>query len=215
MRFMNDFQENTAALGSLIVISAPSGAGKSSLIKALLAATPGLGVSVSHTTRPMRPGEVGGEHYHFVDADVFRSLVKADAFIEYAEVFGNYYGTAKSSLEGPLREGKDLILEIDWQGARQVRTAFPDALSIFILPPSIEALRHRLDSRSQDSGEIIERRMREAGAEIAHRHEFDYLVINDDFDTALAELGCLVKAARLRYSIQAARCASSLTKLDG
>jgi len=123
--------------------------------------------------------------------------------------------TAKSSLEGPLREGKDLILEIDWQGARQVRTAFPDALSIFILPPSIEALRHRLDSRSQDSGEIIERRMREAGAEIAHRHEFDYLVINDDFDTALAELGCLVKAARLRYSIQAARCASSLTKLDG
>lgn len=200
--------------GSLIVVSAPSGAGKSSLVKALRSTMPDVGVSVSHTTRAMRPGEVDGEHYHFVDIEAFRSMVSKDAFVEHAEVFGNHYGTAKSSLEGPLSEGRNLILEIDWQGARQVRAGFPEALSVFILPPSIETLRHRLESRGQDSPEIIDRRMREARSELSHWEEFDYLIVNDDFEKALQELGCLVATARLRRAIQSSRCLS-IIELDG
>ncbi|MBU0498984.1 MAG: guanylate kinase [Gammaproteobacteria bacterium] len=211
---MNHFTNLPPTGGSLLVVSAPSGAGKSSLIKALRTTMPDVGVSVSHTTRAMRPGEVDGEHYHFVDVHAFRSIANNNAFVEHAEVFGNLYGTAKSSLEGPLRAGRDLILEIDWQGARQVRDAYPEALSVFILPPSIETLRHRLESRGQDRPETIDRRMSQARSELSHWAEFDYLIINDDFDKALQELGCLVATARLRRAIQSPRCIS-IIELDG
>ena len=202
---MTTTDTNPSPLGSLIVVSAPSGAGKSSLIKALLTLEPELKVSVSHTTRPMRPGEVDGEHYHFVEREEFERMAVGNAFVEYAEVFGNLYGTAKSSLEGPLYEGRDLILEIDWQGARQVRACFPDAVSIFIAPPSIEALRERLRCRGQDSDEVIDRRMREAGSEMSHFEEYDYMVVNDEFDDALQQLRCLITGAGLRCDRQKRR----------
>lgn len=191
--------------GSLIVVSAPSGAGKSSLVKALVARTPGLEVAVSHTTRAPRPGEINGEHYHFVDRAEFQRLAGEGAFLEYARVFDNFYGTARSSLVEPLHAGRDLLLEIDWQGARQVCELFPETVTLFILPPSIAALRQRLWARGQDDEAVIERRMRDARAEVSHVHEFDYLVINDVFDEALEELGCLIRAVRLRRSLQVRR----------
>lgn len=205
--------EKKSSSGSLIIVSAPSGAGKSSLLKALLQLQPELQVSVSHTTRAMRPGEVDGEHYHFVSHDRFREIQADNGFVEHAEVFGNYYGTAKTSLEAPLSIGKDLILEIDWQGARQVRSDFPDAVSIFIAPPSIESLRERLQSRGQDSDEIIEGRMREAVSEMSHFDEFDYLIINDDFDQALRELASVVSSVSLRRSRQEQRHAALIRGL--
>lgn len=184
--------------GSLIVVSAPSGAGKSSLVKALIASMSNLEVAVSHTTRNPRPGEVNGREYHFVSQDEFKKLVAEDAFLEHAQVFDNFYGTAKSSLQGPLSEGRDLILEIDWQGARQVCKLIPEAVTLFILPPSVEALRQRLEGRGQDDEAVIQRRMRDARAEMSHLREFDYLVINDVFEEALAEMRTLVQALRLR-----------------
>ncbi len=201
--------------GNLLVVSAPSGAGKSSLVKALISSEPGLKVAVSHTTRAPRPGEINGKHYHFVDVRQFQEMLTQEAFIEHAEVFGNFYGTAKSSIEQPLNEGLDLILEIDWQGARQVRQHFPKAASLFILPPSTQALRERLLSRGQDAEEIIEGRMRQAQSEISHYPEFDYLLVNDLFDQALYEIRSLITALRLRREQQQSHLASLLDGLQG
>ncbi len=200
----------------LFIVSAPSGAGKTSLLRALLERDPQLRLSVSHTTRPMRPGERDGVDYHFVDVDTFQKLVAEGAFIEHAQVFDNYYGTAEQAVRDQLAAGHDVVVEIDWQGARQVRARFPDAVSIFIAPPSIEALRERLGARGQDSEEVIARRMRDARAELSHYPEYDYLVINDDFDTALEQLGQVVGAERLRTTRQAIRHAAALSAmLDG
>lgn len=186
-----------ARQGTPIVISAPSGAGKTSLVAALLKDSKHLKVSVSHTTRPMRPGEVDGVNYHFVTLDEFEEKINANDFIEHAKVFNNYYGTSQSSLNAELANGYDVILEIDWQGAEQVRSLFPEAISIFIFPPSLEVLEQRLHQRGQDDANIIKARMDEAHSEISHHQEFDYLVINDDFDQALLELKVIVAAAPL------------------
>lgn len=181
----------------LFIISAASGTGKTSLVKALLESIPNLAVSISHTTRTPRPGEVDGVHYHFTDRGRFETLLKQNAFIEHAQVFSNLYGTSQEEVMRHLSIGKDVILEIDWQGARQARTTFPRAISIFILPPSREALRQRLHLRGQDRDEIIENRLAGSCTEMSHWDEFDYTVINDDFDTALADLVAIVRARRL------------------
>lgn len=191
--------------GMLYVISAPSGAGKTSLVRKLLERAPDLALSVSHTTRAMRPGERDGVDYHFVTLEKFEAMAEAGAFLEYARVFGNCYGTSKQALQDQLARGNDVVLEIDWQGARQVRAAFPEAVGIFILPPSREALEQRLRGRGQDSEEVIARRMQEAVAEMSHYHEYDYLVINDDFERALADLEAVIRARRLYRPLQAAR----------
>lgn len=201
--------------GTLYIISAPSGAGKTSLVKALVDTIPGLSISVSHTTRPRRDGEVDGVDYHFVDAEAFQAMADAGDFLEHAEVFGNAYGTARSSVEAQLHAGTDVILEIDWQGAQQVRQALPDAVSIFILPPSREELDRRLRSRGKDSEDVIARRLREAQGEMSHYHEYDYLVVNDAFGHALEELVAVVRARRLRLSAQRARLAATLQDLLG
>lgn len=190
--------------GTLYIVSAPSGAGKTSLVKALLQNTDRLRVSVSHTTRAMRPGEVDGKDYHFVDVETFRGMVADNAFLEHAQVFDNYYGTSRSAALDLLKHGIDVILEIDWQGARQVRQMMPGTVSIFVLPPSRGALEQRLRNRGQDGDEVITRRMRDAVSETSHCFEFDYLVINDDFDTALGELASIIRANRLREPRQAA-----------
>lgn len=200
-------------LGTLFVISAPSGAGKTSLVKALLEETDHIGVSVSHTTRAMRPGEVDGQDYHFIDHQAFASMVEQKAFLEHAQVFDNYYGTAVSNIELKLEAGEDVILEIDWQGAAQVKKLIPQCVKIFILPPSKQALRERLTGRGQDSEEIIERRMRDAVSESSHYGEYEYLVVNDDFSQALSELKAIVVAKRLTYSAQSQRHAALLQEL--
>lgn len=199
--------------GTLYIFSAPSGAGKTSLVKALLEQTTGIEVSVSHTTRSPRPGEENGRHYHFTDMASFEQMVEASAFLEHARVFDNYYGTAKASVDGPLQQGHDVILEIDWQGAEQIRRLYPEAVSVFILPPSKSALRERLQGRGQDPEEVIERRMRDAFSEMSHYAEFDYLIINDDFDTALQELRSVVIAQRLKLVRQAAQQQALLQEL--
>ena len=188
--------------GQLLIISAPSGAGKTSLIKALVDAETRIEVSVSHTTRPMRPGERDGINYYFVSEAEFLSLRDAGAFFEWAEVFGNFYGTGIAQLEARLAEGADVILEIDWQGAQQVRRLLPDSAWAFILPPSVDALKARLQSRGQDNDDTIDVRMGAARSEISHWEEADYLIINDDFDTALTELRAVVHSLRLRTSQQ-------------
>jgi guanylate kinase len=197
--------QSSTTPGTLYVIAAPSGAGKTSLVKALLETTDGITVSVSHTTRAMRPGEENGVHYYFVDIPTFQDMQKEDAFLEHAQVFDNFYGTSKQAVLDQLNRGLDVILEIDWQGARQVREIFPDCVGIFILPPSKKALLERLTGRGTDSEEIIQRRMHDAEAEMSHYGEFDYVVINDDFDTALAELRAIVLAQRLRLGHQGER----------
>lgn len=199
--------------GTLYIISAPSGAGKSSLVKALIDSEPLIRVSVSHTTRGMRPGEQDGVHYHFVDHAQFTAMLERSEFLEHAQVFGNYYGTSQRALEKTLAEGIDLILEIDWQGAQQVRRLMPQAKSIFILPPTLEALRHRLTGRGQDSGEVIEQRMREAVSEMSHYLEYDYLVINDDFSHALSDLKAVFRANQLLQTAQQQRHAGLLSEL--
>jgi guanylate kinase len=199
--------------GRLYVVSAPSGAGKTSLVAALLEADSGIEVSVSHTTRPARPGELDGVNYHFVSIAEFEEVIAESGFLEHAKVFDNYYGTSKSWLEQRLAAGKDVILEIDWQGAQQVRELMPDTLSIFILPPSKAALRERLQGRGQDSDEVIERRMADATSESSHYHEFDYLVINDQFDAALNDLVAIFKANRLLTSTQSAQNKEILDEL--
>ncbi len=205
----------TSTSGQLYVISAPSGAGKTSLIKALRGRRPEIALSVSHTTRPPRPGEEDGVHYHFVTVEQFRSMIDEDAFVEYAEVFGNYYGTSVKAIEDVLAGGADLILEIDWQGADQVRAKFPDAVSVFILPPSTAELRARLEGRGQDAPEVIERRLAEAVTEMQSCDRYDFLVFNDDFETALNELDCLFTSHRLRTERQRLAAQDRLADLLG
>jgi len=201
--------------GILFIVSAPSGAGKTSLLRELVPADPRLVMSVSHATRARRPGEEDGVHYHFVSFERFEQLVEEGAFLEHARVFDNYYGTAESAVREQLAAGRDVVLEIDWQGARQVRRRFAEAISIFITPPSIEALRERLSARGQDSAQIVERRMADARSELSHYQEYDYLVVNDDFGTALADLRAIVIAERLREPRQAARNAAALAAMLG
>ncbi len=196
--------------GILFIVAAPSGAGKTSLLRQLVPDDQRLVMSVSHATRAMRAGEEDGVHYHFVSVERFEQLVGEGAFLEHARVFDNYYGTAEVAVRRQLDEGLDVVLEIDWQGARQVRERFADSVSIFVAPPSIEALRTRLAGRGQDSVEVVERRMRDARSELSHYPEYDYLVINDDFDTALGELRAIVTAERLRGPHQAVRFADAL-----
>lgn len=187
---------------TLYIVAAPSGAGKTSLVKALLERDDHVMVSVSHTTRAPREGEVDGVDYNFTGVDAFKQMVEAGRFLEHAQVFDNFYGTSREWVEQRLAEGTDVILEIDWQGARQVREAFAGAVGIFILPPSRQALEERLRGRGQDSDEIIARRMRDAISEISHYHEFDYLIVNDDFETALGELASVPLARRQRMAVQ-------------
>ncbi len=201
--------------GKLFIIAAPSGGGKTSLVNRMLAVDPELVLSVSHTTRKPRRGEVDGTQYHFVDLEVFRQLVRQNAFLEHALVFGNHYGTHAGALESQLEKGLDVILEIDWQGAAQVRKIFPQCCSIFILPPSLEVLRQRLSGRPQDSEEVINRRMHEAQTEISHWAEFDYLVVNEDFDTALEDLKTIRACTRLGKNHQQEEYAQLLADLLG
>lgn len=191
--------------GTLFVVAAASGTGKTSLVKALLEVKAGIGASVSHTTRGIRPGEVDGMNYHFTSRDEFMRMVGEGEFLEHAEVFGNLYGTSKVWVAAELQAGRDVILEIDWQGAAQVRRLLPDAVSIFILPPSLEALNARLSLRGQDSAEVIAHRLSEAQGDITHYVEFNYLVVNDDFNAALADLKAIVRSARLSFRSQSAR----------
>jgi guanylate kinase len=176
----------------LFIFSAASGTGKTSLAKALVESTPDVAFSVSHTTRPPRPGEQHGAHYYYVTREEFDRMVAKGEFVEHATVFGNSYGTSKKAIEDQIQAGKSVILDIDWQGARAIKQWQPEAVSIFILPPSRAALRERLTNRKQDSQEIIDRRMREAVAEMSHYNEFDHLVVNDDFDAALADLKAIL-----------------------
>ncbi|WP_085703987.1 guanylate kinase [Pseudomonas sp. B8(2017)] len=201
--------------GTLYIVSAPSGAGKTSLVTALIKADKHVSVSVSHTTRAMRPGEQHGVNYHFVSHDDFKGLIAKGDFLEHAEVFGNFYGTSRSALQEVLDQGNDLILEIDWQGAQQVRKLMPEALSVFILPPSQQALRERLDGRGQDSEEIIAGRMKEAVSEMVHYDEYDYVIINDDFDVALEDLKAVFRSNRLVLKKQQQRHAALLKQMIG
>ncbi len=194
-----------AIRGTLFTVSAPSGAGKTSLVKALIESTPGIAVSVSHTTRARRAGEVDGVNYHFVSAGVFTQLLNEAAFLEHAQVFDHYYGTTKAWVETALSQGTDVILEIDWQGAAQIRHQLPGTLSVFILPPSQASLRQRLQGRGQDDSAIIERRMRDARREMEHYVESDYLIVNDCFDTALRDFQAIILASRLTQSHQQMR----------
>ena len=204
-------------VGTLYIVSAPSGAGKSSLINALLAEKRDwtVQVSVSHTTRAPRVGEKDGEHYHFVDVDTFKQLIAENAFFEWAEVFGNYYGTSRVTIEQALAEGIDIFLDIDWQGARQVREMMPQAKGIFILPPSRSELESRLNKRGQDSAEIIAKRMAEAQSEMSHYDEYDYLIINDDFEQATQEFSAIVKAVRNEQTKQAGKHQATIKELLG
>jgi guanylate kinase len=182
--------------GCLYVIAAPSGAGKTSLVKAVLARDPALRVSISHTTRKPRENERDGEHYHFVTIDEFKRLRDAGAFLEHAQVYDNFYGTSRDGVEALMGAGHDVILEIDWQGARQVRAAQPDCRSIFILPPSRRSLEDRLRKRQTDSEEVIQRRLRDSIADMSHFGEFDQVVVNDDFESAVAQLLAILRGGR-------------------
>lgn len=188
---------NSTRIGVLYIVSAPSGAGKTSLVKALLKADPAIHLSVSYTTRVPRPGESDGRDYHFVDRERFEAMLAEGEFLEHAEVYGNFYGTAKSSITHELDTGHDVLLEIDWQGAAQVKLHFPDSRSVFILPPSFNALRTRLKGRGQDSDEVIERRLAAAADDVSHADAFDYIIVNDDFDHALADLVAITRSIRL------------------
>lgn len=198
---------------TLFIVTAPSGAGKTSLVQALVESTDALCVSVSHTTRAPREAEVDGVNYNFVSQEQFFAMREAQEFFESAEVYGNFYGTSKTWVNEQLDSGTDVILEIDWQGARQVREQHPEACSIFILPPSLKALTERLTGRGQDDADTIARRMQQAVAEISHVEEADYIVVNDDFDKALSELRGLVLAQRLLADVQLDRLTPMLAEL--
>lgn len=199
--------------GILYTISAPSGAGKTSLVKALLEKIPALTVSISHTTRAQRPGETNGVNYHFINRDRFIAMIERGEFLEHAEVFGNLYGTSQHWVEQTLTEGRDVILEIDWQGAQQVHRLMPNSIGIFILPPSLDALLQRLNTRGQDDDAVIQKRMAQAREEISHYPEADYLIVNDNFDKALAELTAIIQAQPLRQEHQLDTLDSLLTSL--
>jgi guanylate kinase len=201
------------SLGTLFIISAPSGAGKTSLVKALLERVSDVVVSVSHTTREPRAGEKDGVDYHFVSKSEFETMVAAGEFLEHAQVFDNFYGTSRVAVAEQLEAGRDVILEIDWQGARQVRHAAPQAVGVFILPPTRATLRERLTARGQDSEQVIERRMRDAISEMSHYGEYHFLIFNDDFEQAVAELQALFVAQRLRREAQEQRNAVGLRAL--
>jgi len=203
----------TPCPATLYTVSAPSGAGKTSLLKALIPTMPNAKVSISHTTRPQRPGEVDGVNYHFVSADVFQGMIERGEFLESALVFDNRYGTSQRWVEDTLATGTDVILEIDWQGAQQVRHLLPETISIFILPPSRAALEQRLTGRGQDDAAVITRRMAAAVDEMTHYAEADFLVINDDFDTALEELRAILLAGRVRLDKQQQRHTQLLIEL--
>ncbi|HEU4665463.1 MAG TPA: guanylate kinase [Dokdonella sp.] len=199
--------------GCLYIVAAPSGAGKSSLVNALLEREQGIALSISHTTRPPRPNDRDGEHYHFVNRGVFERMVADGLFLEHAEVFGNLYGTSRAAVEPLLAQGRDVLLEIDWQGARQVRAAMPGCISVFILPPSRAELERRLRNRASDDAATIARRLAESREEVAHAADFDYLVVNDQFADALADLRAIVACQRLRRDVQAARHAALIADL--
>lgn len=191
--------------GNVFLVAAPSGAGKSTLVNALLEQNSSIQLSISTTTRPPRPSEQHGREYYFTSVDDFLARREAGEFLESAEVHGNYYGTSRSTITEHIQSGIDVLLEIDWQGAQQVKRQFPQAVGIFILPPSLTALEERLNKRGQDEPGVIARRLLGAGSEIAHAPEFDYVIINQDFATALSELNAIVKATRCRFPQQAAR----------
>lgn len=199
--------------GTLFIVAAPSGAGKSSLVNACLARDPHICLSISFTSRAPRPGERHAEHYHFIDADQFQRMVAAGDFFEHALVHGDWKGTARQSVEPQLAAGKDVLLEIDWQGARQVREQVPEAVSLFILPPSTAALEQRMRNRGQDSEETIARRLAAAREEISHHDEFDYLVVNEHFQAAVGEMCAIFAASRLRREPQAQRHAGLIRAL--
>lgn len=199
----------------LFVVAAPSGGGKTSLINALLNRDRQIKLSVSHTTRPPRPGEVDGVHYHFVDEDTFLDLIDRDAFLEHARVFDYRYGTGREAVNQQLAAGFDVILDIDWQGARQIRKTFPGCHTIFIIPPSVETLRQRLVRRGQDSEAVIQRRMRDAQAEISHWDEFDSIIVNDDFEQALSELHDVVRSENQRVQPNSRQSMEILAELLG
>lgn len=188
--------------GTLYIVSAPSGTGKTSLVNALVRDTNHLKLSISHTTRKPRPKEIDGYNYHFISEKKFKQMELAGVFMESANVFGHFYGTSQETVQKMLDEGHDVVLEIDWQGAEQIKARFPHALSIFILPPSIQALQDRLENRAQDSKSVIESRMTKAIAELKHYHKADYLVVNDDFEEALKSLKAIVKANRMTTAKQ-------------
>ena len=198
--------------GNLFVVVAPSGAGKTSLVAALLKEEPNIRLSISHTTRSPREGEQHGREYHFVPREAFEKMIAADEFLEHADVYGNYYGTSRRWIEEQLAAGEDVLLEIDWQGAAQVRRLFPRMAGIFILPPSLAELRKRLLSRGKDAPEAIERRMASAREEISHVLEFEYIIVNEEFDSAVADLQAVVRAARLSRARQAVRLDSLLAQ---
>jgi guanylate kinase len=200
---------------NLYVVAAPSGGGKTSLISALLEMDDRIRLSVSHTTRPPRPGEADGVHYHFTDEPIFLSLIRENAFLEHARVFDNRYGTGREAVQQQLARGLDVILDIDWQGARQIRDSFPSCCTIFIIPPSLEVLRKRLVARGQDSDEVIQRRMRDAQTEISHWDEFDFLVINDNFDLALADLHSIIRSGKPKRDLEDRKSLEILAELLG
>jgi guanylate kinase len=195
----------TPMRGTLYIVAAPSGAGKSSIVNATLARDPQIALSISFTSRAPRPGERHAEHYHFVSAEAFQEMIAAGDFFEYASVHGDWKGTARQSVEPQLAAGRDVLLEIDWQGARQVREKVPDAVSVFILPPSRVALEERMRKRGQDSEDVIARRLAAAREEMSHFGEFDYVIINEDFDTAVGEMCAIFTASRLRTAAQRQR----------
>lgn len=199
--------------GSLYMVVAPSGAGKSTLVNALLQQEPSIKLSISYTTRAPRPGEQHGREYYFTTVEDFLARRNAGEFLEWAEVHGNFYGTSRILISEEMKAGTDVLLEIDWQGAQQVKKQFPQAVGIFILPPSIAALEERLKKRGQDEPNVITRRLLAAGGEIAHAPEFEYVIINQDFATALSELSAIVKASRCRFAQQAARNVSLFAQL--
>ncbi|NLA66920.1 MAG: guanylate kinase [Gammaproteobacteria bacterium] len=199
--------------GTLFIVAAPSGAGKSSIVNACLARDRNISLSISFTSRPPRPGERQAEHYHFVDDAEFQRMIRAGDFFEYARVHGDWKGTARQSVEPQLAAGRDVLLEIDWQGARQVRALVDDAVGIFILPPSRAALDQRMRKRGQDSEEVMARRLAAAREEMSHYDEFDFVIVNDDFDTAVAEMCAVFTASRLRRATQARRHAALIEAL--
>ncbi len=188
--------------GNVIIVSAPSGAGKTSLVKELVARDPAARKSVSYTTRARRPGEVDGVDYHFVNTDTFERMLQGGEFLESAEVHGNMYGTGQKWVDEQRAQGVDIVLEIDWQGAKQVRALMPETIGVFVLPPSVQTLRGRLTKRAQDSEQVIAARLAAARSEVAHVHEFDYVIINDTFDDAVKDLISIVRSARLRLTSQ-------------